>query len=110
MSERPDGPWDPGLQIERTTLAWLRTTLAFVVGLLVLLRLIGHESALAALICALLTLPLGLAISWLVWRRHLHSERRLRERAPLPGAALPAAVTALAVLAGGAGLAYVLFS
>ncbi|MER7009861.1 DUF202 domain-containing protein [Saccharopolyspora sp. NPDC000359] len=110
MSERPDGPWDPGLQIERTTLAWLRTTLAFVVGLLVLLRLIGHENTVAAVICAVLTLPLGLAISWLVWRRHLHSESRLHQRAPLPGAALPAAASALSALAGCAGLVYVLFT
>ncbi|MDA3626510.1 DUF202 domain-containing protein [Saccharopolyspora oryzae] len=110
MADRPDGPWDPGLQIERTTLAWLRTTLAFIVGMLVLLRLVGHENLVAALIFAVLALPLGLAITWLVWRRHLTSERRLHARAPLPGGALPAAMTALAVLAGCTGLAYILFA
>ncbi|RKT85535.1 Uncharacterized membrane protein YidH, DUF202 family [Saccharopolyspora antimicrobica] len=110
MARRPEGPWDPGLQIERTTLAWLRTTLAFVIGLLVLLRLMGHVNLLAALICAALALPLGLTIGWLLWRRHLDGERRLRERAPLPGGALPAAVTALAVVAGCSGLAFVLFA
>ncbi|MGP4020420.1 DUF202 domain-containing protein [Saccharopolyspora sp. 5N708] len=110
MTERPSSPWDPGLQIERTTLAWLRTTLAFVVGMLVLLRLIGHVSTVAAAICAVLTLPLGITVSWLVWRRHLHSERKLRTRQPLPGGALPAAVAALSVLAGCSGLIYVLFA
>ncbi|MCI2416713.1 DUF202 domain-containing protein [Saccharopolyspora sp. K220] len=110
MAERPNGLWDPGLQIERTTLAWLRTTLAFVVGLLVLLRLIGHESTVAAAICAVLTLPLGITVSWLVWRRHLHSERRLHTRKPLPGGALPAAVTTLSVLVGCSGLIYVLLA
>ncbi|MDA3643197.1 DUF202 domain-containing protein [Saccharopolyspora indica] len=110
MVHRPDGPWDPGLQIERTTLAWLRTTLAFIIGLLVLLRMLGHVSALAALICAALALPLGLATGWLLWRRHLDGERRLRDRAPLPGGALPAAVSALAVLAGCSGLAFVIFA
>ncbi|MEV0085200.1 DUF202 domain-containing protein [Saccharopolyspora sp. NPDC050642] len=107
---RPDGPWDPGLQVERTTLAWLRTALAFVVGMLVLLRLLAHESVIAAAVCAALTLPLGLAISWLVWHRHLRGERRLHAETPLPGGALPAAVAVLAVLAGSSGLIYVLFS
>jgi putative membrane protein len=105
---RPSGPWDSGLQIERTTLAWLRTTLAFVVGMLVLVRLIGHENTVVAAICAALTLPLGITISWLVWHRHLHSERRLFAKAPLPGGLLPAAVSALSVLAGFSGLIYVL--
>ncbi|MGW1677684.1 DUF202 domain-containing protein [Saccharopolyspora sp. NPDC002376] len=110
MADRPDSPWDPGLQIERTTLAWLRTTLAFIVGTLVLLRLLAHENVLTALIFTVLTLPLGLAITWLVWRRHLTSEQRLHARIPLPGGALPAAMTALAGLAGCSGLAYVLFA
>ncbi|MBB5155237.1 YidH family protein [Saccharopolyspora phatthalungensis] len=108
--ERPTGPWDPGLQVERTTLAWLRTTLAFVAGMLVLLRLIGHESTIAAAACGVLTLPLGITISWLVWRRHLRNERRLHAETPLPGGALPAAVAALSVLAGCSGLIYVLFA
>ncbi|QIZ34482.1 DUF202 domain-containing protein [Saccharopolyspora sp. ASAGF58] len=108
--ERPSGPWDPGLQIERTTLAWLRTVLTFVVGMLVLLRLIAHESTLAAAVCGALTLPLGAAISWLAWRRHLRTERGLHAETPLPGGALPAAAAALSVLAGCSGLIYVLFA
>ena len=108
MAERPDGPWDPGLQVERTTLAWLRTVLAFVVGLLMLLRLLGHESVVAAVGCAVITLPLGLLAGWLVWRRYRSSDQRLRERGPLPGGGLPAAVTVLSVLAGCSGLFYVL--
>jgi uncharacterized membrane protein YidH (DUF202 family) len=108
VAARPSGPWDPGLQIERTTLAWLRTALAFVAGMLVLLRLIGHENTVVAAICAALTLPLGITISWLVWRRHLHSERMLFAETSLPGGLLPAAVSALSVLAGCSGLIYVL--
>ena len=103
-------PWDPGLQIERTTLAWLRTMLAFTVSLLVLLKLIAHQSATAAIVCAVTTLPVSGLVAWLVWRRHQHSERRLRARAPLPGGGLPAATAVLAMLAGATGLVYVLFA
>ncbi|GAB3684831.1 DUF202 domain-containing protein [Saccharopolyspora tripterygii] len=108
MSERR--PWDPGLQIERTTLAWSRTALAFTVSLLVLLKLITHQSATAAIVCAVATLPVSGLVAWLVWRRHQHSERRLRARAPLPGGGLPAATAVLAMLAGATGLVYVLFA
>ncbi|TDC96329.1 DUF202 domain-containing protein [Saccharopolyspora aridisoli] len=103
-------PWDPGLQIERTTLAWLRTALAFTVSLLVLLRLISHHSAMAAVGCALATLPVSGVVAWLVWRRHQRSDRRLRAEAPLPGGALPAATAVLAMLAGATGAVYVLFA
>lgn len=101
-------PWDPGLQIERTTLAWLRTVLAFTASLLVLLRLIAHHSATAAVVCTLVTLPASGIVGWMIWRRHRFSDHRLRESAPLPGGALPAAATALAMLAGATGIVYVL--
>lgn len=105
---RPRQPWDPGLQIERTTLAWVRTTLAFVAGLLVLLRLIANHSTLAAAACAALTLPLGCFVGWITWRRHLHGERQLHADQPLPSGRRPAAITLLAILTGCFGLIYVL--
>ncbi|WP_406688855.1 DUF202 domain-containing protein [Saccharopolyspora sp. ID03-671] len=103
-------PWDPGLQIERTTLAWLRTVLAFMASLLVLLKLISHHSTVAAVVCALVTLPFSGVVAWLLWWRHRRSERRLRARTPLPGGVLPAATAALAMLAGATGAVYVLFA
>lgn len=103
-----EGPWDPGLQVERTTLAWLRTTLAFVVGLAVLVRLILHHSLVAGIACAALTLPLAVAIAWLTWRRHHRTEHSLRAEHPLPDAMLPAAVTLLAILGGCTGVVYVM--
>lgn len=108
MPGERQGPWDPGLQIERTTLAWLRTGLTFVVGLMVLLRLLVHRSAVAAAVCAAVAIPLAVAITVLSWSRHRQAERRLRAEAPLPDGALHASLTALAVLAGLIGTVYVL--
>lgn len=107
MPEEPE-PVNPGLQLERTTLAWLRTTLAFTAVLLVLLRLVLHVSTAAAVACAALTLPLAASVTGLAWRRHIRGWRSLRSSAPLPGGGLPAAVTALAVGVGCTGLLYVL--
>ncbi|MHA6801034.1 DUF202 domain-containing protein [Bounagaea algeriensis] len=104
---RPHGPWDPGLQTERTALAWLRTTLAFTVGTLVLLRLIAWHNAAAAAVCAVVLVPLAVGSTWLTWRRNLQEERRLHAGRPLPGAALHAAVSAAVVLAGAAALLYI---
>ena len=103
-----EGPWDPGLQVERTTLAWLRTALAFVIGLLVLIRLILHHSVVAGVVCAVLTLPLGVAIAWFTWQRHHRTEHSLRSERPLPDAVLPGAVSLPAILGGCTGIVYVL--
>ncbi|MHA6805519.1 DUF202 domain-containing protein [Salinifilum ghardaiensis] len=104
---RPRQPWDPGLQTERTALAWLRTTLAFTVGVLVLLRLLAWHSVLAAAVCAVVLVPLVAGSTWLTWRRNLQEERRLHAARPLPGAGLHAAVTAAVVLTGAAALLYI---
>lgn len=101
-------PWDPGLQIERTTLAWSRTALAFVVGAAVLIRLLARTDIVFAAVCAALTLPLVVVITWLTWRRYRRDERSLHRGAPLSDGALPAAVTALTFFVGGIGLVYVL--
>ncbi|RCW45304.1 uncharacterized membrane protein YidH (DUF202 family) [Halopolyspora algeriensis] len=107
-SGRPSGPWDPGLQIERTTLAWSRTALAFVVGAAVFIRLLVRADIVLATVCAALTLPLVVIITRLAWRRHRQDERSLRSGAPLSDGALPASLAVLTVLVGGIGLTYVL--
>lgn len=111
MSDRHEhGPWDPGLQNERTALAWLRTGLAFAVGSVLLTRLIAHEHTGSAMAHLVLTLPLALVVVWLSWRRYLRSDRRLRTRAPLSGGVLVLFTAALAALLGCAGVGYVVLA
>lgn len=103
-----DGAQPAGLQIERTSLAWWRTTLAFVTGAMVLVRLVVRDSPVLAIVCAALLLPLAVSIGWLSWRRYRTGSEYLLREVPLPGGVLPAAVTALAVVAGTTGILYVL--
>ncbi len=103
-------PDRPGLAVERTTLAWLRTTLSFAVSTLVLLRLLSHRSDLLTAVCAVCTLPLAAVATWYTLRRHQHHERAARTDHPLPDGRLPIAITALAILIGVSGVLYVIAS
>ena len=100
-------PFDPGLQPERTTLAWRRTAQSLAVGSLaggrVLEATFGGLSWLLAVIGVALALGLLLAAR----RRAVAIGRVLgagQDLAAGPGAALPATVTVVAVLVGVAGL------
>ncbi|MEV8135488.1 DUF202 domain-containing protein [Microbacterium aurantiacum] len=96
--------FDPGLQPERTALAWRRTALAIGVGSLIALRVLPE--ALGSLVW-LTPAVLGLMFAgWLWWR----ADRRYRatarvlaadgDRAALPGGALLAVLLAFVVAAG----------
>lgn len=101
-------PWDAGLQPERTALAWLRTTLSFTVGGLVLVRLVGQQSTTAAVAVTAVLLPLAALLGVLARRQHRHTERSLRADSHLPGSAAPAVLTALSAVVGCAALFVVL--
>lgn len=103
-----EGPWDSGLQPERTALAWLRTGLSFTAGGLVLIRFVAHSSTVAAVVATVLLVPLAALLGWLTWQRHGHTQRSLHGASPLPGGEAPAALAALGVLVGGVALFVVL--
>jgi len=113
-----DGPWDPGLQPERTALAWRRTGLALTVGSLIGLRVLPELLGPAAYALAGLGVAASLAVLWAAHRRYRTVHRLLvaardedaapgavsRDRVATTGGALPAAVAALACVAGLAAL------
>ncbi|MGY4719447.1 YidH family protein [Naumannella cuiyingiana] len=93
-------PWDPGLQNERTRLAWQRTALSLLVATLVMARLLAHTSIPLAIGLSTASVLIMAALARLAERRYRLAQRRLHANAPLSGAGLPAAMTALLVLLG----------
>ncbi|WP_019813633.1 YidH family protein [Saccharomonospora saliphila] len=101
-----DEPWDPGLQIERTSLAWLRTALAILVGIAIAIRILAYHEPGTAIVVAVGFVPLATFLSWRAWRRYRCGERNLRAQAPLPDGVLPAGFTVLACAAGCMAIGY----
>lgn len=101
-------PWDPGLQVERTALAWMRTCLSLIVVAIVAFHFAAHHSLPLALGLAGIIVPLGLMATWLAWQRFRTSSKRLVAGERLPGALLPLTMTAVTVLTGALGVVYVL--
>lgn len=99
------GLFDPGLQPERTALAWLRTALVVTVGSLVGLRVLPHYWGPVGLVVAGAGALASMALIGLAVRRYRLTQRRLIGAGPpdgpgglLPDGRLPAllALTALA--------------
>jgi putative membrane protein len=91
-----DSPHDPGLQNERTSLAWSRTALALVVAVLLAVRITLGELGLLAVVFTIFTLPLAVGVLVSAARRYRTARHSLHARETfLPDARLPAAVTVL---------------
>jgi putative membrane protein len=96
--------FDPGLQPERTALAWRRTALALTTAAIVAVRMLPELLGTWAILPAGAGLAGAVAVLFLAHRRHLTVHlilvRSDSDRVPLPGGALPLS-TALLVSIGG---------
>ena len=103
-----DSPYDPGLQNERTSLAWTRTALALVVAVLLAARITLAELGALAVAFTIFTVPLAIGVLVSASRRYRSAHRALHAPASsLPDARLPAAVAVLVLSLALIELAYV---
>ncbi|HLL61864.1 MAG TPA: DUF202 domain-containing protein [Propionibacteriaceae bacterium] len=102
MSTAP--PWDPGLQNERTGLAWQRTMLAGLVCSLLVTRLLAELSPLLAVLTGLAALLATAGLGWMAirrFRRHstaLHAQRPIGDGRPQALISVVVALTAVGAL------------
>ncbi|WP_185972413.1 DUF202 domain-containing protein [Georgenia yuyongxinii] len=103
--------FDPGLQPERTALAWRRTALALALGPLLAARLFAPQLGALTLAAALVGAALGASIALVATARYRTVHGVLvgqGERRGLPGAALLLGTAAVTFLAGIGALALVI--
>jgi uncharacterized membrane protein YidH (DUF202 family) len=84
------GAPDPGLQAERTALAWRRTALGVGVGGVVALRVAGPALGPGAVVAALAGGVLAAVAFWTAGRRYRAVQASLRDRGDLGALARPA--------------------
>lgn len=102
-----DGIWDPGLQNERTRLAWQRTTLSGLACGLVVARLVSPWSATTAVILGLAAIANTALLAWLTARRYSTNQTNLHSAHALVDARAHLGVTTVLVLTGVGALGYV---
>ena len=77
------GPWDPGLQNERTGLAWQRTMLSGLTCSLLVARLLATVSITVAAIIGLLAMLCTACLGWMAISRFRRHEAALRASHPV---------------------------
>ena len=101
-------PWDPGLQNERTGLAWQRTLLSGLTCGLLVARLLAGLSPVLAVVVGVVAVATTLGLGVVAVRRFRRNARALPVGRPIEDGRPPALVTALLVLTALGALAYVL--
>ena len=107
MSGAP-GPWDPGLQVERTGLAWQRTLLSGLACSLAVARLLALVSWTAAVVAGVLAVAGTTALGVVARDRFRRNDAAVRQERPLADGRAPLLLTLLVVLTAVAAAAFVL--
>ncbi|MBT0771899.1 DUF202 domain-containing protein [Kineosporia sp. J2-2] len=89
---------DPGLQVERTTLAWIRTAMSFAVVSLLLIRASRPETVVVAVVLALAGLAASLGLGLVQRARHRGRVTDFNHSDPVHGPRAVAVGTGLTVL------------
>jgi uncharacterized membrane protein YidH (DUF202 family) len=106
---REERPFDPGLQTERTLLAWRRTCLSLALASAVAVRLMAPPFAILAVVVGLAGFGVTIIAYAVAAHRYRMVHRSLTEAAVLPsGAPAIALLFGVALVLDAAGLAYVL--
>lgn len=98
MSAGPEGLYDPGLQPERTLLAWRRTCLAFGVASLVGMRFTLEQLGLFSVLAGLVGAGLAVAACALAATGYRRAHTSLRAAGLLGRGGMPMLCAAAAVL------------
>lgn len=100
MTAQSPSPWDPGLQNERTALAWVRSVLALLAVSLIAARVAVDDRPVLALILAGVALAVSAVALRYSYRRYRTARTALFAAGALPDGRAPLAVTALVVVLG----------
>lgn len=104
---RPEQPWDPGVQNERTRLAWQRTTLSGLTCSLLVARLLAEHSLLLAIAVGLAAIFSSAALGWFSSRRYLKNRIALRSDRLRDGGRSQLVLTGLVLVTALGALGYV---
>jgi uncharacterized membrane protein YidH (DUF202 family) len=100
-------PWDPGLQNERTGLAWQRTVLAGLTCSVLVARLLASVSVLLSVIIGLLALLCTAGLGYVAIRRFRLNNAAVHQEEALGDGKVNALTSLLVVLTAIGGLLYV---
>jgi uncharacterized membrane protein YidH (DUF202 family) len=92
------GPWDSGLQNERTGLAWQRTMLAGLVCSLLVARLLAEILLPLAVVIGLASVVVTAGLGWIAIRRFRRNDDALHARRPVGDGRLQALISAVVAL------------
>ena len=92
------GPWDSGLQNERTGLAWQRTMLAGLLCNLLVARLLAEILLPLAIVTGLGSLLATAALGWVAIRRFRRTDDALHAQRPIGDGRPPALISGVVTL------------
>jgi uncharacterized membrane protein YidH (DUF202 family) len=101
-------PWDPGLQNERTGLAWQRTMLAGLTCGLLVARLLASLSVVLAVAIGVAALLVTAALGWLAILRFRTANVALHAEQPVGDGRAPLLITGLMLVTAVGALLYLI--